>query len=65
MPNDAVTQFLGKVAELRRSLATSNHPGGHCVTEASRQAIRCQIAEYERAIIVLIPKAECLGNYVH
>jgi hypothetical protein len=65
MPNDALTQFLGRVAELKRSLETGGHPGSHRMTEATMRAIRLDIAEYERAIIALIPKAECLGAYVH
>ena len=65
MPNDALTQFLGKVAELKRSLVTRDHPTGHRMTETAMQAIRRDIAEYERAIIALMPKAECPGVHVH
>jgi hypothetical protein len=53
------------MAELKRSLVTSDRPAGHRMTEAAMQAIRRDIAEYERAIIALIPKAECLGIHVH
>jgi hypothetical protein len=65
MPNDALTQFLGRIAELKRSLVTSDRPTGHRKTETAMQAIRRDIAEYERAIIALIPKAGCLGAHAH
>jgi hypothetical protein len=65
MPNNALSQFLARIAELKRSLVTSDRPGSHQMTETTMQAIRRDIAEYERAIIALIPKAGCLGVYVH
>ena len=58
MPNDALTQFLGRVAELKRSLVTSDRPAGHRMTEAAMQTIRRDIAEYERAITALIPQTQ-------
>ena len=65
MPNDALTQFLGRMAELKRCLVTSDRPGGHHMTETAMQAIRRDIAEYERAIIALMPKAGCLAVHAH
>jgi hypothetical protein len=67
MPSDALTQFLAKRAELKRNLVayetgdrfgtpdTSSHIHAH--------AIRHQIAEYERAITMLIPRRQ--SAYTH
>ncbi len=72
MPNDALTQFLGRMAELKRNLVTYEvgHRTDYCTgspgaSEIRMQAIRRDIAEYERAIIALVPKERCLGIHVH
>ena len=46
------------MAELKRSLVTSNRPAGHRMTEAALQAIKRDIAEYERAITALVPRRQ-------
>jgi hypothetical protein len=63
MPKDALSQFLARIAELKRSLMTDevgwqtkDRPGGPHVAETAMQAIRRDIAEYERAITALIPR---------
>jgi hypothetical protein len=65
MPSDALSQFLARVTELKRSLMTGevgwltkDRPGCPYMTEIAMQAIRRDIAEYERAITALIPRRQ-------
>jgi hypothetical protein len=65
MPNDALTQFLSTRAELKHNLVTyeadsraDTRPGGPGKTEIRMQAVRRDIAEYERAITALIPRRQ-------
>jgi hypothetical protein len=65
MPNDALTQFLGRMAELKHNLMTYEagsradaRPGSPGKTETHMQAVRRDIAEYERAITALIPRRQ-------
>jgi hypothetical protein len=65
MPNDALTQFLVRIAELKRNLATyevgsrvDNCLGSPNTTEIHMRAVKREIAEYERAITVLIPRKQ-------
>ena len=62
MPSDALTQFLAKRAELKRNLVA--YETGRCTgdrldpSHIHMRAIRHQIAEYERAITMLIPRRQ-------
>ena len=58
MPDDALTQFLGRITELKRSLVTGDPLGGHHMTEIAMRAVKRDIAEYERAITALIPRRQ-------
>jgi hypothetical protein len=65
MPSDALTQFLAKRAELKRHLAvyetgcwTGDRFGTPDTSPIHMRAIRHQIAEYERAITILIPRRQ-------
>ena len=63
MPGDVLTQFLVKRAELKRKLVISraSGPAGDClgISDASAvhmRTIERDIAAYERAITMLIPR---------
>jgi hypothetical protein len=65
MSNDALKQFLDRMAELKRNLVTYEagsradaRSGGPGTTEIRIQAARRDIAEYERAITALIPRRQ-------
>jgi hypothetical protein len=69
-PSDALTQFLAKRAELKRHLVayetgrwTGDRSGSPDASDIEMRAIRHQIAEYERAITMLIPQPQSV--YTH
>jgi hypothetical protein len=70
MPSDALTQLLVRWAELKRDLVA--YETGRCVgdhfasldtSHIHMRALRHQIAEYERAITMLIPQQQSI--YTH
>lgn len=65
MPSDALTQFLARRAELKRNLvayetgrSTGSRFGSPDASHLQMRATRHQIAEYERAIMMLMPRQE-------
>jgi hypothetical protein len=65
MPNNAISQFLARITELKRNLVNceadcrSIERTENPQTAAMRmQSIKREIAEYERAITALIPRGQ-------
>jgi hypothetical protein len=59
MPSDALTQFLARIAELKRNLVA--YETGCRTSDRSHihmQTIQHEITEYERAVIALIPRRQ-------